>query len=158
VRRVVKVSYDQKKVLVRYEQPRAGDADEFEIVCKDKPAPEFVAALVALRKHVAEICELGDLYCKDLEVRGASFSYAGEGEVMGATITALKKVTTARSPLVLNTPHLPSEPYTEDDKSGTPCLSDEAVGALDDLCLRALEYVDGKRAQVEMFADAAKGS
>jgi hypothetical protein len=154
MRRIVKVSYDQKKVLVRYEQDRAGDVDEFEIVCKDKPAPEFVTALAALRTHVAEICELTDNYCQDLEVRGASFSYGGEGKVMGATITALKTVSTARSPLCLNTPHLPSEPYSDREDDETPCLSDDAAEALDHLCLAALAYVDGKRAQVELFADA----
>lgn len=152
MRRVKKVSYDGKRVLVRYETPRpGGDPDEYEVACKDTPAPRLVLALAGLLVHVIDICELPRSYVLGLEVRGASFSYGGEAEVMGATITALKKVTTARSPLTLNTPHLPSEPYTEDDKSDTPCLSTGATDALEELAEAALDYVDGKRAQGTLF-------
>ena len=155
MRRVKKVTYDGKRVLVRWEVPRVGaDPDEYEVVCKDPPAPRMVLALAALAAHVIDICELERAYVFGLDVRGASFSYGGEAEVMGATITALKKVSTARSPLTLNTPHLPSEPYTEDDKSDTPCLSEGAIEALEELAEAALDYVDGKRAQVELFDDA----
>src|SRR5689334_4983658 len=101
LRRLVKLSYDGKKLLARWSVTRPGGEDEHELLCHDAPKPELLDALKALRPSVATICELDSDYCADLEVRGASFSYGGERHVMGATITALKKLDTANAPLVL---------------------------------------------------------
>lgn len=150
-RDVKKTSWDGKRVLVRWEVSRIDGIDEFEMSSADQPAEELTAALVALRPRVAEICQLPEAYCADMEIRGASFSYGGEGRVMGATITALKPVTTANAPLVLNTPHLASDSYTEDGEADK-ALSTAAIGALENLHVEALRYVDGHRAQRDLFA------
>jgi len=153
-RDVTKVSWDGERVLVRFECIQLKGVDEFEFKCCDEPAPELLSALNALRPHVADICDLPDGYCADLEIRGASFSYGGEGRVMGATITALKKLATANAPLVLNTPHLASAPYNEDTDDGL-LLPGEAVDALRALQEQSLKYVDGQRMQTDLFAKPA---
>jgi hypothetical protein len=150
-RRVTKVSFDGKRVKVLYEIPRVGseDPDECALVCNDRPAPEFLVALEALRPHVAAICQLPPPYCEPMAIRGASYGYGGKDAVMGATITSLKKLTTANSPLVLNTPYLASEPMSETDEA--PTLSASAVRALDELARQGLRYVNGEREQGDLF-------
>lgn len=149
-RRVSKVSYDGKLVLIRYQLLRKdGNVDEFEFKCHDQPAGPFKVALTSLREYIAEICQLPAEYCGDLEVRGCSYSYSDDG-IMGVTITALKPLRTANAPLVLNTPHLMSAPM--DDNDVQPLLSADQVIALDEVRQRAIEYVDGQRAQLNLFA------
>lgn len=154
MRRVTKVKYDGRRVRVEYEIPREDEPDEFVLVCNARPAREFLEALAALRDHVAEICELEVEYMATAEVRGVSYSYAGPDQAMGATITALKTLETARSPLVLNTPHLASAPMSETDEA--PLLSPGAIEALEDLATEALRYVDGHREQADLFAPVAQ--
>jgi hypothetical protein len=154
-RDVKKVSWDGERVVVRWEVPRKGGTDEFSISCLDAPAPELLVALAGLRTDVAEICELPATYCANLEIRGVSFSYGGEARVMGATITALRHVTTANAPLVLNTPHLAEEPYAEGGDTDK-LLSSVAVEALNLVASEALRYVDGHRAQGDLFAKDQK--
>lgn len=154
-RRLRKLSYDGEKVLVRFEQTRLnGEPDEFETKCSDKPAPELIAALAALRSHVGHILELPPAYTEGLVVRGVSLGYGGETEVMGATITALRTLQTARAPLVLNTPFLPSAPYSETGDPG-PLLPETCTDALRKVEAEAFRYVDGHRAQGDLFAAPA---
>ena len=155
MRRVTRVKYDGKRVTVHYEVPPGEEPDEYVVTCNARPAPSFLAALAALRTHVGTICELPVEYVERLDVRGASYSYGGKAEVMGATITALKSLTTARAPLVLNTPHLASAPMSETDEA--PLLAPLAGTALETLAREALRYVDGHREQSEMFDQPAPG-
>lgn len=156
-RDVTKIAWDGERVKVRFEVPRGEGVDEFEMSCVDAPAPGLQKALCQLVGHVQEILELPADYCANLEIRGVSFSYGGEGRVMGATITALKELTTANAPLVLNTPHLASAPYNadEDPGAGGPLLSDEAVEDLMQLQAEVLGYVDGQRMQGDLFSGVA---
>jgi hypothetical protein len=112
--RIRKVKWNGDRLLVNYERARAGsdddesgEPDEFSINCKDRPSPAFLSALQALEKDVNAICEFKP-HAK-LNVRAVSFSWS-KG-VMGAVITAHRSLGTAPSPLILNTPHLPAEPY-----------------------------------------------
>lgn len=150
-RDIRKVSWDGKRVLVRYEISRPGGVDELELSCVEAPGHDLLAALRALRDHVAQICELSKPYCADLEIRGASFSYGGDDRVMGATITALKKLRQANAPLVINTPHLASRPYSDNEDGNDKLLPDETTTALECLMDAALRYVDGQRAQHDLF-------
>lgn len=145
-RRLRKISYDGRRVLVRWEAPRKGDVDEHELASGDKPLPALQEALHALREHVAEICDLPAAWCNDLQIRGVSCSYAGDEETLGVTITCLKALESASSPLVLNTPHIPVEPFGD-----SPCLSEACEIAILTLEKEAFRYVDGHREQTDLF-------
>lgn len=145
MRQVSRVSCDGKRVIVRYNE---GD-NEFEVSSKDKPLPEFLASLQALGKHVGKICELPAEYTADLVVRGVTVTYTKDA--IGAVITAAKKVTTSNSPFMIHTPHT-SE--AKGEKQDGPVLGAKTVEALETLATQALAYVDGKRAQGELFAPA----
>lgn len=152
-RDVTKISWDSERVKIRFEVPRTEGVDEYEMNCTDAPKPALTKALSALRKHVAEICQFTQLYVGDMEIRGVSFSYGGDDRVMGATITALKKLSTANAPLVVNTPHLPSAPYTDEDEAMTLLLSADCTDDLRQLQAEVLAYIDGQREQLDLLAE-----
>jgi hypothetical protein len=153
-RDIKKISWDSERVKIKFEVPRTDGVDEYEMSCVDAPAPTLTAALSNLRRHVADICELPFSYCEKMEIRGVSFSYGGDDRVMGAVITALKPLSTAVAPLVLNTPHLSSAPYNDTDEM-TPLLSKHACGDLMILQAEVLAYIDGQRAQLDLLAEVA---
>ena len=149
--RFSKIKYDGAKVRIEYEVDRenGNDPDEYSLFSADAPATSFHAALRALREDVIAICELPADQADKLSIRGVSLS--NTNGIMGACITALKAVTTANAPLVLNTPHLPSAPYSDNPE---PVLATETVERLNVLMAEAQKYIDGERAQGDLFARA----
>lgn len=150
---ISKIKFDGTRVEIKYTVGRGGgEPDEYELKCRDLPHPDFKVAFEALRPFVAEICEMDEDYLEKSEVRGVSIS--NTNGVMGACITVLKTLKTATSPLVINTPHLPSEPYNEEQNPETAkLLPKECVEAIQDLIDEAGLYVDGKRAQGSLFGN-----
>ena len=151
-RRITKVKYVGGKVEIHYEvEKQDGQLDEYTLKCTDLPTPEFVKALENLRPDVATWLELDPEWANNVEIRGVSFSWSND--VMGAVITALKPLELSNSPMIINTPHKPEEPYGEDpDESQVDkCLSSECVDNLRDLLTQAGKYVDGDREQGTLF-------
>lgn len=148
---ITKVKYNGSKVHIEYEIVKDTGNDEFSLTCSEEPNPEFKAALAGLSKAVDEITEISDT-----EVRGVSFS--NTNGIMGAVITALKKLDGCNSPLVINTPHKPSSPYSQGDPNAEDkCLSSAAVKELKKLQAETEKYIAGERAQGEMFKDEKGG-
>jgi len=152
--RFIKIKFDGTKVKLEWEiAKKDGEPDIFSLTSTDLPAPEFQTALDNLRIFVEEICELPQGYCQNAEIRGVSFSYGGDDEIMGAVITALKTLKTANSPLTINTPHLPSDDYSGNNPN-VLCLSFDCIQALNNLCDCAENYVNGVRKQQNLFERA----
>lgn len=155
-RQITKIKLGKdSKVHIEYKVPRTTesgqDFDQFTLDCVDKPLPALELAMLNLRKHVLEICEMpvDDTEVMKVKVRGVSFSYSGD-DVMGATITASKTLVKSNAPLMINTPHKFDQPHNENQ--GTEmCLSDDCVNVLVELLEQAEKYLDGERAQLEMF-------
>lgn len=148
-KRYTKIKFDGSKVTLAYEMTRTdGDPDEFNVLCADLPAPEFDQALQALAQDVAAICELPESDVLKIKVRGVTLTWAHD--VMGACITAMKTLKTANGPLVINTPHLPSDGYSDSD---CPMLSPATVTRLEALAFQAERYLGGDRAQGQLFAE-----
>lgn len=142
---LTRVSYKKGKVAISWLQQRPEDqTDEFSLVSTEQPTHRFVEALQALVPHVLRICELPDQYGNGITVLGVSFSHTND--VMGAVMTATKKLCHSTSPMLINTPHKPSEPYSGDDDSN--CLDLETVQALQSVWDQALAYLRGDRAQM----------
>lgn len=150
---ITKVKYTGDKVRIEYtiDRPDGGEADEYTLQSADKPLPSFETALLALTPDVVDICELDKLSAANIAVRGVTFTW--KNDIMGACITALKSLATANAPLVLNTPHLPSESYSGNPDDTGPTLSRGTIDRLGRLLLEAGRYIDGERAQAKLPID-----
>lgn len=147
---ISKIKYDGKRVKIAYEvQVGEGEPDSYTLDCADDPKASFKEALCALAAHVAAALDMPHAWADDLNVRGVSLSWSHD--IMGACITALKPVSGRQSPWVINTPHAPSEPYSETGGEEYT-LSPELVEALSALIDEAAAYIDGKRAQGNLFS------
>jgi hypothetical protein len=97
-----------------------------------------------------KICELPESDAAKLKIRGVTLTHAHD--VLGAVITALKPLKTANSPLVINTPHLPECAYSGDGDDPNPTMHDGMPERLHALVVQAQRYLDGDRAQGDLFA------
>jgi len=142
--RIKKIKIEDSKVFIEYQIVRPeGKSENYTLETTDKPLESFRKALQGLVGYIGEICELPDHYCNSIKVRGVSFSYGGEKNVLGATITGLKSLNTANSPLTINTPHLPSEPYSPGSETYT--LPSECYYQLLDVQEEAVKFIEGDR-------------
>lgn len=107
----------------------------------------------ALAPSIALICELPDKYAESITVTSVSISHK-EGN-WGATITGLKTLEKYNSPLVINTPHLPVESYSENNPNDENILPDETIDLLKVLFKEAEEFIKGKRKQLNLFENKA---
>lgn len=140
-------------IKIEYEElNRNGGWDEYSMKSAEEPAPSFEHALDDLAPHVEQMCELttNDHQVHPYTVRGVSFSYGGDHDVMGATITAERTLTNSNSPLILNTPHKIAEPYAEGSDE-TQVMTNDCLIDLERLQNEAEDYLEGKRAQMDMF-------
>ncbi|MRS02113.1 hypothetical protein EG832_02600 [bacterium] len=151
--RIKKIKLETGKVFIEYSEEKPdGKSENYTLESTDKPLQSFKDALQGLAGYIGEICELPEDYCTSITVRGVSFSYGGENKTMGATITGLT-LKYANAPLVINTPHLPSAPYSKG--SDESCLlPDECYFQLMDLQDEANKFLEGQRepdAQMNLF-------
>lgn len=152
--RKVKVT-KEKRISMAYEIPnKKGNWDEFTFVCADEPRPEFITALATLAEHVIEMCELPTAYLEKIKVRGVSFSFGGENDTMGATISAAMELQNSHPDLNINTPHKAVEMYNpETPKDDMQLLSGKCIEALSELITECEAYVKGDRAQGSLFSE-----
>lgn len=151
IEKVKITKYNQ--IHMKYTQG-ANNQDEYSFTCSEKARPEFYEALEALAEHVIEICELPKDYLGRIKVRGVSYSYGGEAEVMGAVISASMELKESYQPLNLTTPHKASamyNPETPDDDM--QLLTGDCIDALKALQVECEAYIKGDRAQGSLFKE-----
>lgn len=148
----IKITSDDKLHIEYEKQNDLGTYDEYAMKSSEEALPSMYHAFDNLIPHVVEICELpdGDNLQHVYTIKGVSFSYGGDDEVMGATITATRALKNTNAPLVLNTPHKPQYAYA-DGADDSNCLTSECVEDLLLLCDEAQKFLDGKRAQTSLF-------
>ena len=153
-RRFTKIKFDGTTVELHYEE---GDnyTDKYTMKCNELPRPDMVFAFESLCEEARLLCELPTDYLRRIDVRSVSLNYAGKQQTMGATITARMKLEYSNAPLNLNTPNKPVEPYTEgnydEEVLEKMCLRSQCVDKLEKLIDEANYYVDGQRAQGNLF-------
>lgn len=147
------------KIVLEFEKPvQEGFFDQYRIVSEEPAAPSFYDAMKALAVHAAELCELPESYAKRLTVKCVAYTFKGEEQVMGATMTAAMDLHRTKGAITLNTPHKPSRPYEINAKEpyGDKALSATCVAALWELERQAKLYINGLRGQVTLDFDSAK--
>jgi hypothetical protein len=152
----VKVTKEQKIMMVYEMRNKKGIfADEYSFTCSEEARPEFYAALKDMAQDVLEMCELPENYMDRITVRGVSFSYGGENDTLGATISAAMELKNSYPNLNINTPHKAAEMYcpdTPDDEM--QLLSGDCFERLEILLKECEKYVKGERAQGSLFSVA----
>jgi hypothetical protein len=151
--KIKKTDSGKDKFEFKYEvQNKAGDWNEFEFRSLEAPTPSFLLALKNLACYVREICEQQENFEDRITVRGVSFAYAGENEVMGATMNANMTLLESNSPLQLNTPYKASQSYSEntpEEAITEQLLPEGCTTALLRLTAEAEKYINGERAANE---------
>lgn len=141
-RELLKLKVKDGEVVLKYQVVGSGFPETITIESTEPPRKELTDALQAMARHVIKMCELPDLWWKDLTVRGVTIT---RNDVDGVVITALRELDGSNSPLVLNTPHFTREGQNEEQELGIYSLG--CGNDLDALERLAFEYVDGKRQQ-----------
>jgi len=153
-RRFKKIKSNGGKVILVYEQKnREGIWDTYTIESTEAPAPSFNNAIQGMREPLLVETELFGLVDPlHITVGGVSISHASG--IVGLVISGTRSLKRSGAPLVINSPHKPAEPYSE---GGDPdlCLQGETVDALDALITQAELYLEGERAQTDLFKKAS---
>ncbi|MBI3582400.1 MAG: hypothetical protein HY096_00435 [Nitrospinae bacterium] len=152
--RIKKIKLLDEKVKIDYEVLE-GDKikEEYSLTSIDKPLPSFSAALQGLAMSVVDICELNKQDINYIIVTGVSFSHSGEKQVMGAVISAQKKLKKTDALLNLNTPHKIEDFYGETG-SKQQLLDDDTIKKIYDVIEEAEKYIAGERQQKDLFKAA----
>jgi len=156
IRKVKITKYNQIHMV--YEQGQC-NGDEYQFTCRDNALPEFYQALATMAEHVIDMCELPQSYLDRITVRGVSYSYGGENDTMGATISAAMELEGSYQSLNLVTPHKASAMYcpdTPDDEK--QLLTDDCIEALKALMAECERYIKGERAQGSLFLQVPAGA
>lgn len=143
-----KIKYADARVDLAYTETSTNSVNTYTIDSADQPMKTFNEALQALKSFVLDLLELPDSYGeKNFAIKGVSFTH--KSDIMGAVVTAEKKLADSNSPFNIATPHLPSKPYNPKDTDSLH-LSPTFVRALDRLIDEANKYIDGKRLQMDI--------
>jgi hypothetical protein len=144
----------EKKYEVHYQKKSTKGWDDHIMISAEEPSPELLQSLDDLPPHLACICELptGDWQVNPYTIKGLSFSYGGENETLGVTVTFTRTLRYKNSPLNLNAPHMIEESYSEsgDDKH---VMNTELLNTIYAIMSHVQEYLDGKRAQLSLFVE-----
>jgi hypothetical protein len=148
--RITKVKEKDGRVTIHFQKPTPGDGDcdwdDYTMTCGGKARPEFYEALQAMSAHVRDICELPLGSESMISIIGVSCSYPQD--IMGATITAKLRLRKSSVPLILNTPYMASELYSE--TSANDLLSGDCVDAIMTLHEECERYINGEREQLSL--------
>lgn len=135
------------KVIIGYSNNR-GDvgSDIVEYASSDEPLRSFRAAMQQLQVDVVEIIGFMKDDAGDITIRAVAIKYK-EG-VRGLVIGATKHVKGARIPFNFTTPYLEQ---AKDGEDHVGFMSKKLNVKLDVIIAEAVKYIDGERAQSDMF-------
>jgi len=146
-KQITEVGFKKGIVHIVYEQFVGSDTQEVKVESADKPRATFFTAMGAMAIHAVRLMEIPvpEEYVVDLSVRSVKIKPKDDGS-WGLTVACVKKLSTGQV-LCLNTA------YTEDAPSNdsAAALPLECVKAVTALVAEAEAYLDGKRAQGQLF-------
>ena len=150
----VKFIKSQEKIKIEYKRSLDGREDDLTGMFSDEAAPEFYKAMENLSETASGICELPDNMKGRLTVYGVTFHYNKDGN-MSAMLHCKLIAPTSKQEIKLDTPmrKCPLDDFVE-DMTGQ-YLTDTAVKNLWNLEAEARKYLEGRRAQMNLFEAGA---
>lgn len=153
--RIAKIKMKEGQIIIVLSE-KQDDQNERETTLKsyDAAHQDFLTSIDALCTHARSILDLPHDWKRDeMRITGVSFSMSETTGVEGAVISGQVSLTGADAPFNFNTPHLPFESYSE--TSNGPVMPEDAQTAISRVADEAMKFIKGKRAQGDMFAEAA---
>jgi len=98
--------------------------------------------------HIVQICELPEDDVNKIEARSVSLSYGEDGS--GVVISGIKELESNVSPMCLNTPYKPENAPEGMEECAMSCALQDDI---EKLCEEAFRYINGDRAQQNLFTD-----
>lgn len=123
-----------------------------QLECPERPRPAFDKALQAFLPFMLQIIGAPAEWAKTTEVTGISLNKE-EDRRRGIVITGKRKCPFGAAPIAINTPHL-RESLDDAKETGPNFLIDGMADAIDLMCQEAQAYIEGDRAQGELFETA----
>lgn len=157
--KILKIKINDELVLIEYKKRSSaeqGGYNKFTIESKEIPAPEFKLNLQELGIFVPMMYDLPTEYAEGMVVLGVTFNYRGDDEIMGATVSAKKSVSLSNSSALFHTPFTLSSSGSDRPLPDSKFLPVAMVEILEKLQDNAKDFINGERAQIEMFAGEAK--
>lgn len=148
--KITKIKRQPNSVTITRVDAQGPNETEITLRSFEQPAASFDDALRAFVDLVLTLLKLPDAYRENFRVTGLSVNYEEADERMGLVVTCQKQLPDANAPLVLNTPHL-REPIEGETGPGFFIAGWES--ALDTALGEAVKFVNGTRAQRDLFAD-----
>jgi hypothetical protein len=152
--RFTKIKWNGMRVSLEWIDKKGKTEVEHHLNSYDVPAPALEKSLSAFVPIALDLLELPQSYRNDLRVTGLSTNEEDD-ERAGLVITLQKKIKQANAPLVLNTPHL-REPVAPAEYGAVGFFTNGMSEAIDKAQVAAIDYHNGKRAQVDAFEDPPK--
>ncbi len=155
--RVRKVKLLSGKTIIEFEKMN-GEAevlwDSLSLTSSAEPVPEMKIAVKSLAPAVCAMLELPDEWERNLIVHSVMMRYNDDDMTpCGAIIGARKVLKHGSSPFNFNSPYRPTTA-----KDAASALPPEAVSLIDEVQEHALDFINGKRGQEELFPDTLTNS
>ena len=142
--KILRFKYDGEKVMIEFVVDNLGNdtPDVFKLVTNDAPLQSFTDALDALKVPSCEICEIPTTQANMLLITGVDLAW--RDQMYFAMINIEKTLHGSLAPLKLKTPKLPQQ-------AKYLSLPDSAVMAINSLITESLMFLNGERAQMDLF-------
>lgn len=141
-------------IYLEYSSETPAGVNKFTMDCRQRALPELYSKRNQLTDHVCELMDLPDDWSHTMEIRSISFRYFDDnpkGKVFGVVITAIRKLKSGLT-VILNTPFSTDIPLGNSTNYDA-CLSEVCVKVLHALQAEAIKYINGERAQMELFKE-----
>ena len=148
--RMLKIKAKGKFITLQWEQYQKSTSnwDEHALTSADPPRPELLDCMKKMNQHIVDICEMQKSDINKVEARSISLSYGEDGS--GVVISGIKELEHNTSPLCINTPYKPEFGPEGMEECGMSAELQEDIG---NLCDEAFKYINGDRAQQNLFTD-----
>lgn len=152
---ISKIKFKEGQIVIVVREGDAASTErETTIKSWEDPHEDLRKAVSDLEVHVRDILELPATWAEgSVKITGVSFSKSEDTGVVGAVMTAQAGIEASDAPFTFNTPHLPFAQYSPTGNS--PTMPNRAIEALEKVQEEALAFLNGKRAQMDMFSGQA---
>lgn len=146
------IDYQKGKLAIKWaKSAKVPEDDCFVLVSYEPPLDEFTKALDALKGQIIDELDLPDDWFSEISIHGIASKKKDNFRLI--QINAVREVERTGQVMRLVMPDKPEPHSTIGQADPDRALSEETVEAVAELERRAAEFIAGKRAQGQLFAE-----